>query len=214
MTRYAYDPHTLPARPAAQRAVRASTATPTGPPAQCCRTSDTATTWSGNILTIHDRTPGCGVPPTLDALDRAFTYDPIYRLTSATGREQQTPVGGDPWTDIPRGTDPTQTQRYTETYLYDPVGNLLRLAHQPTAAHLTSGYTRDFAVQPGSNRLQRMTVSDTPYDYSFDDNGNLIGETTSRHFGWNHADRLATFATQIPRRRAVDPRPLPLRRHR
>ena len=151
---------------------------------------------AGNILAILDRTPGCGVPPVPDALDRTFTYDPVYRLRSATGREQQTPVGGDPWTDVPRGTDPTQTQRYTETYHYDPVGNLLQLAHHPTAPHLTSGFTRDFANQPGSNRLQLMTVSGTPYHYTFDDTGNLISETTSRHFTWNHADRLATFATQ------------------
>ena len=152
----------------------------------------------GNILGIHDRTPGCGVPPIPDALDRVFTYDPIYRLTSATGREQQAPVGGDPWIDVPRGTDPTQTQRYTETYHYDKTGNLLQLAHRPTAPHLTSGYTRDFRIQPDSNRLQLMTASATPYDYEYDDNGNLIRETLSRHFTWNHADQLATFATQTP----------------
>jgi RHS repeat-associated protein len=43
-----------------------------------------------------------------------------------------------------------------------------------------------------------MTVSATPYDYEYDDNGNLIRETLSRHFTWNHADQLATFATQVP----------------
>ena len=58
----------------------------------------------GNNLTIRDRTPGSGIPsnPTAmaaadprlrallgsgDALDRRFSYDPIYRLLSATGRE-------------------------------------------------------------------------------------------------------------------------------
>jgi RHS repeat-associated protein len=195
MTRYSYDPHTF--RLARLRsepyAVDGVNYRPAGPVLQ-----DLGYEYdlAGNILAVHDRTPGCGVPPTLDALDRTFTYDPVYRLRSATGREQQTPVGGDPWIDVPRGTDPTQTQRYTETYHYDPVGNLLQLVHQPTAPHLTSGFTRDFANQPGNNRLRLMTVSGTPYDYSYDDNGNLITETTSRHFTWNHADQLATFATQ------------------
>ena len=154
---------------------------------------------AGNILVIHDRTPGCG--RTADRPTRSTGRSPTTRstgCTSATGREQQTPVGGDPWIDVPRGTDPTQTQRYTETYAYDSVGNLLRLMHQPTAPHLTSGFTRSFTNQPTSNRLQRMTVGSTPYDYAQDDNGNLIGETTSRHFAWNHADRLVTFATQTP----------------
>ena len=50
----------------------------------------------------------------------------------------------------------------------------------------------------GGNRLQRMTVGGTPYDYTYDANGNLTRETTSRLFTWTHADRLATFATQTP----------------
>jgi RHS repeat-associated protein len=197
MTRYAYEPHTF--RLARLRsepyAVDGVTYRPAGDVLQDLGFGYDLT---GNILAIHDRTPGCGVPPTLDLLDRAFTYDPVYRLLSATGREQQTPVGGDPWTDVPRGIDPTQTQHYTETYHYDPVGNLLQLVHQPNAAHLTSGFTRELQVQPVNNRLQRMSVGNTPYDYAYDDNGNLITETTSRHFTWNHADRMTTFATQTP----------------
>jgi RHS repeat-associated protein len=197
MTRYAYDPHTfrlarLRSEPYNRDGV---TYRPAGPVLQDLgHDYDLA----GNIRTIHDRTPGSGVAPIIDALDRTFTYDPIYRLTSATGREQQAPVGDDPWIDIPRGTDPTQTQSYTETYSYDSVGNLLRLVHRPAAAQLTSGYTRRFTLAPGSNRLQQLDVSNTPYNYGFDDNGNLTGETTTRHFGWNHADRMATFATQTP----------------
>jgi len=45
---------------------------------------------AGNITAIQDRTPESGIRNTAlgtDALDRAFTYDPIYRLLSATGRE-------------------------------------------------------------------------------------------------------------------------------
>ena len=197
MTRYAYDPHTFRlARLRSEPYARdGDTFRPAGAVLQDVGYDHDL---AGNILAIHDRTPGCGVPPTIDALDRVFTYDPIYRLTSATGREQQTPVGGDPWIDVPRGTDPTQTQWYTETYHYDKVGNLLQLAHRPSTPQLTSGYTRDFGIQPGSNRLQLMTVSATPYDYEYDDNGNLIRETLSRHSTWNHADQLATFATQTP----------------
>ena len=41
-----------------------------------------------------------------------------------------------------------------------------------------------------------MTIGKTPYDYSFDANGNLTAETTTRHFSWNHADQLTSFATQ------------------
>jgi RHS repeat-associated protein len=36
------------------------------------------------------------------------------------------------------------------------------------------------------------------YEYAFDANGNVVGETRSRHFTWNHEGRLTTFATQTP----------------
>ena len=87
---------------------------------------------------MRDRTPAAGsrqpggaraTDPLLrallgsgDALDRRFSYDPTYRLLTATGREHSTPPGGDPWIDLPRGTDRTLAQPYTETYAYDAVG--------------------------------------------------------------------------------------------
>ena len=146
---------------------------------------------TGNVLTIRDRTPECGLPLTPDALDRQFGYDPSYRLLTATGRESDLPPVSPPWTDLPRGTDPTKTRAYTETYRYDTVSNLLQLVHAST-----NGYTRDFTVAVGSNRLQRMTEGTAPYDYSFDVNGNLLVEAGTRHFDWDHYDRLVAFATQ------------------
>lgn len=100
---------------------------------------------AGNILKIHERTPGCGVintPQGQDALDRAFTYDAIYRLLTATGRESTNIPAPRPWTDEHRegfnsgnhGTPnqdnaPQLTRPYTEEYRYDPAGNLLSLKH-------------------------------------------------------------------------------------
>ena len=199
MTRYAYDPRHLPAGPAAQRAVHVDGLTyrPAGTP--CCRTSATTTTWPATS-SPSSTAPRGGVPPTRaltaatldwaaarrgDALDRTFTYDPLYRLMSATGREQRPPPGGARGPTSRAAPTRPSTRAYTETYSYDPVGNLLRLVHQPTAAHLTSGFTRGFATSPaptGSQHLQLMTASGTPYDYTFDANGNLTTETTSRHF--------------------------------
>ena len=165
---------------------------------------------AGNILTIRDRTPGSGVPSNPaafiaadsavgallvsgDALDRHFTYDPAYRLLTATGREHQAPPGGNPWIDLPRGTDITKAQAYRERYTYDAAGNMLQLAHSSTG-----GFTRDFTVEEGSNRLQHTTIGTTPYRYAYDANGNMVAETASRHFEWNHADQMQAFATQIP----------------
>lgn len=208
MTRYAYDPHTFRLtrmRSEPYTLVNAVTYHPAGIPVQ-----DHGYDYdlAGNVLTLRDRAPGSGIPgnpaalgatdPVLrallgsgDALDRRFAYDPVYRLLSATGREYQAPPAGDPWSDTPRGTDVTKAQAYTETYGYDPAGNLLALGHAGVG-----GFTRAFTLTPGSNRSQRMTVGKTPYDYTFDRNGNMVSETTSRHFAWNHADQLKAFATQ------------------
>src|SRR5262249_35041688 len=54
-----------------------------------------------------------------------------------------------------------------------------------------------FAVAPDSNRATLMTIGKTAYAYAYDANGNVVTETSSRHFTWNHADRLSAFATQV-----------------
>jgi RHS repeat-associated protein len=196
MTRYAYDPLTF--RLARLRSepytIDGLTYAPTGTVRQDYGYGYDLT---GNIVTLRDRTPGSGILGTsggVDALDRRFGYDPVYRLTSATGRECDAPPAGPPWADIPRCTDVTRTRAYTESYSYDPMGNLLRLGHHSGAG---GGFVRDFEVEADSNRLIRMTASGSPFDYGFDADGNLVAETTSRHFGWDHADRMATFATQV-----------------
>ena len=83
-------------------------------------------------MAILDRTPDSGVlntPQGKDALDRVFTYDPLYRLLSATGRECDTPPLP-PWIDQPRGVDLTRARNYTEQYQYDAAGALTRLRRQ------------------------------------------------------------------------------------
>jgi RHS repeat-associated protein len=145
----------------------------------------------GNLLSLHDRTPGSGVSPTPDRLDRAFTYDPLYQLTSATGRECDVPPPA-PWSDAPRCTDLTKVRPYTEQYTYDEAGGLLRLAH-----HWGTGrYARNYHVPAAADQLSAMIAGATSYSYTFDSRGNTLSETTSRHFEWNHAGYLATFRTQ------------------
>jgi RHS repeat-associated protein len=145
----------------------------------------------GNITTLRDRTPGCGIPPgPADALDRTFTHDPLYRLVSATGRECAATPGQDPWIDIPRCTDATKTAQYAEAYAYDDVGNTLSLTH-------TGAATRVYTLTPGGNRLASMTWGKTTYGYTYDACGNQLTETASRHFTWDHADRLTAFANSV-----------------
>jgi hypothetical protein len=170
MTRYAYDPETFRLKrlrseryePAGELAYQ-----PIGVSLQ-----DLAYEYDlvGNITVIHDRTPECGIPNTplgADALDRAFTYDAIYRLRSATGRECDLPTLDPPWQDQPRCIDLTRTRAYTERYKYDRVGNMLDLKH----GNGSGGFTRKFSVEGTSNRLRFMEVNGTAYEYTYDPNG-------------------------------------------
>lgn len=194
MTRYAYDPQTF--RLVRLRAERFNKPTEltyrhTGQPLQEYGYDyDLA----GNIWGIHDRTPGSGINGALagiDKLDRAFNYDALYRLRSATGRECDKPPDV-PWDDAPRCTDLTKTRSYTEQYLYDLAGNIEQLKHLSNGA----GFIRDFALVADNNRLNRVTIGAADFGYQYDANGNMIGETTSRHYDWDWADRMKVFRTQ------------------
>ncbi len=74
-----------------------------------------------------------------------YTYDPLYRLISAKGREHVTngsPVPPD-WIDsgianLPNPNDTQALSNYIESYVYDPVGNLRSVAHSTGG----SGWTR------------------------------------------------------------------------
>ena len=146
------------------------------------------------MLSLLDTAPGTGVSPKPDQLQRQFAYDALYRLVSATGREVDLPVTLPPWLENTARFDTTQVRGYTETYGYDEVDNLTGLGHSATAPD--GNYTRSFALTPASNQLRQVTVLGNSYDYSYDACGNLLTETTSRLFEWDHADRLTTYRTQ------------------
>lgn len=157
---------------------------------------------AGNLLGVRDQTPGSGLPVGVDpvhsvgpdTLDRAFSYDALNRLITATGRETDI-VPDLPWTDQPRSTDVTKARPYTESYTYDLVGNLLTLQHQTNGA-ATGAYTRTFALAARSNRLSTLTLGPRSLPYSFDPTGNQLTEADNRFFEWDHSNRLATFRNQ------------------
>lgn len=172
-TRYAYEPATF--RLARMRTDRYKLEISVTPAYQLREAPLQDITYSydlaGNILGMQELVPGCGVmnnpeaiasPPALrqllaggDALLRRFEYDPLYRLTSATGRECKTIPSPRPWEDEPRcgynsgnhGTPnqdnaPNLTALYREEYDYDPAGNMLSLRH---SQHQAGG--RGWSVQ-------------------------------------------------------------------
>jgi RHS repeat-associated protein len=190
MTRYAYDTRTF-------RLLRLRSERYTQPsPFRFSPTGSTLQDFGygndlvGNIVQLTDRTPASGIPNTPlgpDLLVRDFSYDPLYRLLEANGRECDLPPDL-PWDDTTRCTDLTRTRAYSETYRYDDVGNTTQLSHTAN---------RVFSFLPNSNRLATVTIGQTTIAYTYDANGNLISETSSRHFEWDHSDRLRVYRTQV-----------------
>ena len=130
-----------------------------------------------------------------------FTYDAIYRLVSATGREQPGQVGyalgpngypEAPLATIPHRNDLQALLPYTENYTYDAVDNLLSTVH--TAAG--SNWTRTQTYTTGGNRLDRASMPGDPAAgpfsgiYEYDAAGNMIEMPNLTAMTWDHAGRL------------------------
>jgi RHS repeat-associated protein len=153
----------------------------------------------GNIVEMNDRTPDCGIVGSalgVDALNRNFIYDPLYRLLTADGREN-IPTSNYPWWDDSyRSDDASTTSSYTQNYEYDKIGNILELAH--TAASSGDNFTRTFDYNTTNNFLTGITVGTGigTYTYDYDEVGNQVKENTTRNYEWDHSNNMRCFFNQ------------------
>lgn len=100
-----------------------------------------------------------------------YTYDPLYRLINATGRENNSALGfdnKDNWNDTPfmkqyDAGDAMEIWDYKQAYQYDEVGNILQMNQTATGGN---NWTRDYQYQTANNRLISTTVGNWTYTYS------------------------------------------------
>ena len=85
-----------------------------------------------------------------------YTYDGLYRLVSASGREHlgqhtgpPSAVDPDPVSMADQANNGQAMGLYTETYKYDLIGNLLSLRHASSDSR-TPGWTRTYAYNEAS----------------------------------------------------------------
>lgn len=150
-----------------------------------------------------------------------YTFDAIYRLIEASGREHMgqagTGLAPSSYNDAGRvgvpmsPSDGNAMTRYVERYAYDSTGNLKELKHWSSDLNGPT-WTRTYLhqepsqLEPGktSNRLSSSVTGSTSSVYSasgsgYDDHGNMLQMPHLQELRWDARDRL-----QMSRRQAVD----------
>lgn len=149
----------------------------------------------------------------VDPVNR-YRYDASYRLVEATGREHEA-MG--PCHD--REVDKKQTEfirltaqpagngmalrNYTQTYEYDPAGNLTSISHLADGG----GWTRSQAYASDSNRLRTSRAGcrgERLFIFPHDDNGNIGAMPHLPALRWDHLNRLREAETRIRTRGTRD----------
>jgi RHS repeat-associated protein len=173
---------------------------------------------AGNITRIKDAAfktvfNGQQVDPACD-----YTYDPLYRLIEALGREHIgqsalpfTPPDGNyrdyPFAGISQLNNPQALRNYIERYDYDPVGNFKTMTH--LAGNGAGNWTRNYAysepslLEPPkkSNRVSQTALqsgSNPPVEpYSYDAHGNITQMPHLPLMQWDYRDQLSATSRQV-----------------
>ncbi len=99
----------------------------------------------------------------------AYTYDALYRLVEASGRESNGAISfnsKDNWNDAPflhrlNPGDPVAMRNYVQSCRYDAAGNILQMRHQAPGGD----WTRDYDYQVVNNRLDGARIGPSTYSY-------------------------------------------------
>jgi RHS repeat-associated protein len=147
-----------------------------------------------------------------------YTYDAVYRLVHAQGRESigqsalQLGLPQANYRDYPyaglgfQPFEPKAVRNYTERYEYDAVGNFLYMIHQAQNGDWRRDYRYDESslVEPGkfSNRLSATVLhpnGSQPLNerYTHDAHGNMIAMSHLTLMEWDFKDQLRATARQV-----------------
>ncbi|WP_340617101.1 RHS repeat protein [Xenorhabdus entomophaga] len=115
-----------------------------------------------------------------------YTYDSLYQLLSATGREMAN-IGQQGNTLPPVSPlDNNTYTNYTRNYRYDRAGNLIQIRHSAPASN--NNYTVDITVSHRSNHAVRQDLAEKPeqVDALFDAGGhqNMLNPNQSLNWNW------------------------------
>ena len=157
---------------------------------------------AGNITEIYDEAymPVFFKNEQVEPRSR-YTYDPVYRLIMAEGRESaKSNNAPSQFESKPIGVKfpvTGQTLRiYTQHYTYDSVGNILEMRHEAANGHWTRHYeyATDSEEVPHSNRLLRTWIGNNEINaikYRYDAHGNMLNlANVNESINWDYQDMI------------------------
>ncbi|MEN8250422.1 MAG: SpvB/TcaC N-terminal domain-containing protein, partial [Bacteroidota bacterium] len=134
----------------------------------------------------------------------SYTYDALYRLVEATGRENNALSNHgstDNWNDAAfihdiNPGDSMAIRNYTQHYEYDEVGNIMLMQHISNGA----SWTRNYEYETLNNRLIRTTVGNGAlhsYNYTHHPQHGFISAMPHlEEMGWNFKEELVKSIRQ------------------
>ena len=146
-----------------------------------------------------------------------YTYDAVYRLIAATGREHLGQVGNQNnpptapdafdafHTGLTQPGDGNAMGTYLESYVYDAVGNILAIQHRGSTSS-NPGWTRTYSYNEASlleanktsNRLSSTQVGSGPLErHSYDEHGSMMTMSHLPLMSWNYLDQLEASSQQV-----------------
>ncbi|MFD0708810.1 RHS repeat protein, partial [Photorhabdus akhurstii] len=123
--------------------------------------------------------------------ENSYTYDSLYQLISAAGREMANI--GQQSNQLPSPALPSDNNtytNYTRTYTYDRGGNLTKIQHSSPATQ--NNYTTDITVSNRSNHavLSTLTADPTQVDALFDAGGHQTSLLSGQALIWTPRGEL------------------------
>ena len=139
-----------------------------------------------------------------------FSYDALYRLIFATGRDH---VGQgqehlntvdnqfDAFrSNLPHAGDGNAMQIYRRHYRYDEVGNMLGMDHHSGLGAFNIRWRKIFQYSPASNQLTQYSFGNgglTAQNFTYDAHGNLQALNATYNLQWDCLDQIQSISLPV-----------------
>ncbi len=132
-----------------------------------------------------------------------YTYDSIYRLKQANGRQHPAIMPDDYKNpnafkesrylsfDSVSINDSTALENYSQSYQYDFADNLEQIRHS-VQGNSSRGWTKTQSFADDSNRIKSSTIGNDTQYFSFDAAGNMTKLEHLRQINWNYRDNISS----------------------